>query len=165
MLRLLLRSANLLLVQYLFSGSNADHSIADFFQYTGLSVSFLGGPIAGTVGQTVAPSFLPSIGGRKVEDIATEWIDEVARTVARVGSKYGIMGFHKVQQLRGKERKVVEEEGTEAVRKGLHMDLTGGLRSKVSETVSGVSIRNVMDGGKLYAANPVSFEARLTRLL
>lgn len=60
------------------------------------------------------------------------------------------MGFHKVQQLRGKERAIVEEEGTEAVRKGLHMDLTGGLRSKVSETVSGVSIRNVMDGGECW---------------
>lgn len=120
----------------------------DFFQWTGLSVSFLGGPIAGTVGQTVIPSFLPSIGGRKVEDVATEWIDEVARTVARVGSKYGIMGFHKVQELRGKERKIVEEEGTQAVRKGLLMDATGSFRSKVSETVSGVSIRNVMDGGE-----------------
>lgn len=120
----------------------------DFFQWTGLSVSFLGGPIAGTVGQTVIPSFLPSIGGRKVEDVAAEWIDEVARTVARVGSKYGIMGFHKVQELRGKERKIVEEEGTQAVRKGLLMDATGSFRSKVSETVSGVSIRNVMDGGE-----------------
>ena len=93
---------------------------------------------------------MPSIGGRKVEEVATEWIDEVARTVARVGSKYGIMGFHKVQELRGKEKKIVEAEGTEAVRKGLHMDLTGGLRSKVSETVTGVSIRNVMDGGKFF---------------
>lgn len=121
--------------------------IADFFQYTGLSVSFLGGPIAGTVGQTAIPGFLPSIGGRKVEDVATEWIDEVAKTVARVGSKYGIMGFHKVQELRGKEKKLVEEEGQRAVRKGLLGDATGGIRNKVSETVSGVSVRNVMDGG------------------
>lgn len=113
------------------------------------------------MGQTVVPGFLPSVGGRKIEDVATEWIDGVAKTVARVGSKYGIMGFHKVQQLRGKERKVVEEEGAEAVRKGLHMDLTGGLRSKVSETVSGVSIRNVMDGGK-YSHACVKCRIRLT---
>lgn len=83
-----------------------------------------------------------------MEAVATEWIDEIARTVARVGSKYGIMGFHKVQELRGKEKKLVEEEGTQAVRKGLLMDTRDSLRSKVSETVSGVSIRNVMDGGE-----------------
>jgi hypothetical protein len=107
---------------------------------------------------------MPSIGGRKVEAVATEWIDEIARTVARVGSKYGIMGFHKVQELRGKEKKLVEEEGTQAVRKGLLMDTRDNLRSKVSETVSGVSIRNVMDGGE-YTYVFSEAKARLNHLV
>ena len=58
------------------------------------------------------------------------------------------MGFHKVQQLRGKEKAIVEEEGSNALRQGLH-GIHAGVRGKISETVSGVSIRNVMDGGEL----------------
>merc|ERR1712093_287609 len=79
-----------------------------FFQWTDLSASFLGGPIAGTIGHSVIPSFVPQSlgGGQKVQDVATEWIDGLARTVARVGTRYGIMGFHKVQQLRGKEKEL-----------------------------------------------------------
>ena len=66
----------------------------DFFQWTDLSASFLGGPIVGTVGKTVLPAFVPFGGGRRVEDVATEWVDEIARTVARVGSKYGLPIFN-----------------------------------------------------------------------
>lgn len=123
-----------------------DLEIADFFQWTGLSASFLGGPMAGTIGAFSIPAFVPSIGGETVQTVATRWIDEIARTVARVGSKYGIMGFHKVQQLRGKEKEIVEEEGTNALRRGMK-GLGAGVRGTISETVSGVSVRNVMDGG------------------
>ena len=123
--------------------------------------------MVGTVGKTVIPDSVPSLGGRKVEDVLTEWIDGIARTVARVGSKYGeakpihpskrisihadgvlkgIMGFHKVQQLRGKEKAIVEEEGANALRQGMK-GINTSIRGSISETVSGVSIRNVMDGG------------------
>lgn len=115
------------------------------------------------------------MGGRRVEDILTEWIDGIARTVARVGTRYGaflsrdklmasknrraeypscasgIMGFHKVQQLRGKEKELVEEEGTNALRQGMK-GINAGIRGRISETVSGVSIRNVMDAGKSSGA-------------
>ncbi|CAD6568994.1 MAG: hypothetical protein CYPHOPRED_003016 [Cyphobasidiales sp. Tagirdzhanova-0007] len=132
----------------------------DFFQWTDLSASLLGGPVVGTVGKTVLPTFLPVGGGRRVEDVATEWIDEIARTVARVGSKYGIMGFHKVQQLRGKEKAIVEEEGSNALRQGLH-GIHAGVRGKISETVSGVSIRNVMDGVAAYVVVKALLPLRL----
>ena len=55
------------------------------------------------MGKTVLPTFLPVGGGRRVEDVATEWIDEIARTVARVGSKYGSFQdapFHPKRMLR-----------------------------------------------------------------
>lgn len=104
--------------------------------------------MAGTIGHTTIPAFVPSIGGEKIEAVATRWIDEIARTVARIGSKYGIMGFRKVQQLRGKEKEIVEEEGTNALRRGMK-GVTSGVRGTISETVSGVSVRNVMDGGEL----------------
>ncbi|KAL7005006.1 hypothetical protein EMMF5_005492 [Cystobasidiomycetes sp. EMM_F5] len=93
------------------------------------------------------PDVIPASlgGGRRVEDVMTEWIDTSARTVARVGSKYGIMGFHKVQQLRGKEKEIVEEEGAAAVREGMRGMPNLGIRSKIAESVSGVSVRTVMD--------------------
>lgn len=85
-----------------------------------------------------------------MEDVMTEWIDTSARTVARVGSKYGIMGFHKVQQLRGKEKEIVEEEGAAAVREGMRGMPNLGIRSKIAESVSGVSVRTVMDAGESH---------------
>ena len=103
--------------------------------------------MVGTLGQTSIPAMVPGIGGQKVEVVMTEWIDTIARTVARVGSKYGIMGFHKVQQLRGKEKDVVEQEGANALQRGMK-GISAGVRGKVSETVSGVSVKNVMDGGE-----------------
>jgi hypothetical protein len=103
--------------------------------------------MAGTIGHTTIPTFVPSIGGEKVEAVATRWIDEIARTVGRVGSKYGIMGFHKVQQLRGKEKEIAEEEGMNAFRRGMK-GVTSGVRGTISETVSGVSVKNVMDGSE-----------------
>jgi hypothetical protein len=104
--------------------------------------------MVGTLGQTSIPAMVPGIGGQKVETVMTEWIDTIARTVARVGSKYGIMGFHKVQQLRGKEKDVVEQEGANALQRGMK-GISAGVRGKVSETVSGVSVKNVMDGGRM----------------
>lgn len=113
--------------------------------------------MVGTIGHSVIPSFVPQSlgGGRKVEEVVTEWIDELARTVARVGTRYGIMGFHKVQQLRGKEKEIVEEEGANALQRGMK-GINAGVRGKISETVSGVSVRNVMDAVAAYAIVKVS---------
>lgn len=72
------------------------------------------------------------------------------------------MGFHKVQQLRGKEKAAVEEEGVAALKAGMHdRNSSLSIRSRIAETASGVSVRNVLDGIAAYAVVKALLPVRL----
>jgi len=141
-----------------------------FFQWSdGASTTMLGGPMVAGIASLKLPTFLPWIGGKRVETLIEEWIDEGTAEVARFGIKYGALGFSTLTNLpfakKEAELAVNAERDKHRANEKSHSsgvaDLGANIKGHIFGAIGQVKTKSVMNAVAAYLTVKALFIPRI----